>query len=55
MGIESFHENIGRNLEENVWGVEDNQSGVGPFAVQVQVFHNTKGQGIGDVDSVRIS
>lgn len=55
MGVEPFHENVGWDFEKNVWGVEDNQSGIGLFAGELQVLCKTESQGIGDVDSVRVS
>ena len=55
MGIESFHKNVGWNFEKNVGGVEDDQSGIGLFAGELQVGRKTESQGIGDVHSVRIS
>ena len=53
MRLELFEENVGGNLKEDIGNEEDGEGDIGLVAFEVQVFGQTEGEGVGDVDAVQ--
>lgn len=52
MGLELLEEDVGGDLEEDVWDKEDDKGIVVLVSLEVQFLREAKNVGIGDVDSV---
>ena len=52
MRLQSFQDDIGRDLEDDVWHEKDGQSGVVLGAGQIEVLLQLKNHGIGNVGAI---
>jgi hypothetical protein len=52
MGLETLEENVGGDLEENVWHKEDDEGGIVFGLFETKLFRKTKDVGIGNIDTV---
>ena len=55
MRFEPFHQDIGRNLEENIWYEEDCEGDIRLVACEAQVVRQTKCESVGDIHAVKES
>ncbi len=55
MRFKSFHQDIGRNLEENIWYEEDREGDIRLVACEAQVVRQTKCESVGDIHAVKES
>lgn len=52
MGLETLEENVGGDLEENIWHEEDDEGGIVFSFFETKLFRKTKDVGIGNIDTV---
>lgn len=52
VGLEALEEDVGRDLEENVWHEEDDEGGIVFGFFEAKLFRKTKDVGIGNIDTV---
>ena len=53
MRLKLFQQDIGRNFKESIWNKEDGKGDIGLIAFEVQIFGQTEGEGVGNVDTVK--
>ena len=53
MGLELLHQDVGRDLEEDIWDEEHSERSVILYARQLEVRGQTERLRIGNVDSVK--
>lgn len=52
MRLEALEENVGGDLEKDVWHEEDDEGGIVFCLFEAKLFRETKNIGIGDIDTV---
>ena len=54
MGLKPLHQDIGGDLEQNVWHEEDCKGDIGLVPHEMEVFRKVQGKGITNVDSEKL-